>query len=367
LLEEASAAAEPWWQREVFSPRGMRETDRLIFTRELAAMLKADLPLDEALGVVLLQPGLPQRVRAVARRVLDRVREGQSLSQALSAETGSFPEFYWRLVRAGETGGALGEVMSDLSAYLERATEVRGRITSALFYPLLLILAALGAVGVVMTVLLPAVMPLFADAGVSPPAALAAIASTQDFIRHYWMVLLLAGGTLMILAIFSRNDPNVLRLRDRMLLRMPMLGRYFATRETARFARILSAQLKNGVPLLEALHSTGGVMGSTIYKDAVGTAATNVAQGAALSDEMQASGRFSDLAVRLAGVGERTGQLEVMLKRAADIHETVLERDVERLTRLIGPVLTLVVGVFAGGLILSVMQAILSLNDLALR
>lgn len=367
ILEAAPSARLPWWQREVFAPRGLNDADRLSLTRELAALLKAELPLDEALGIVLLQPGLPQRVRGASRRILDRVREGQSLSQALAAEPSSFPDFYWRLVRAGETGGSLGNVMTELTSYLERAAEVRGRVTSALFYPFLLLLAALGAVLVIMLVLLPAVMPLFEDAGVSPPLALQAIAAVQHAVRDFWPLIAVALATLAVAFVFMRRENGVRRALDRLTLGLPLFSRIITTRETARFSRILSSQIRSGVPLLEGLRSTSSVMGNAVFAQALETAAGNVAEGATLSHELQASGRFSDLAVRLTAAGERTGQLDAMLARAAQIHETVLERDVDRLTRLIGPILTLVVGVFAGGLILSVMQAILSINDLALK
>lgn len=366
--EARAPAAEPWWQREILLPRtGLKEADRVVFTRELAAMLKADLPLDEALGVVLLQPGLPARVKATTRRVLDRVREGQSLSLALQSEKGAFPEFYWRLVRAGETGGALGEVMGELSGYLDRAADVRGRLASALFYPALLILAALAAVLVIMLVLLPAVMPLFADAGVTPPLALAAIAALRDAALDYWP--LLAAGVIALAfaaAALARNDAARAGF-DALALKLPLAGRIIGTRETARFCRILSTQMRNGVPLLDALAATAGVMRNARYRQAVAEVARNVSEGANFSRELSDAAVFSDLTVRLAGVGERTGQLDAMLKRSADIHEAILERDMDRLTRLIGPLLTLFVGVFAGGLILSVMQAILSINDLALR
>lgn len=367
-VEEAKDKVEVrWWQREVFAAQGLREADRLAFTRELAALLKADLPVDEALGVVLLQPGLSARVKAVTGRIHEEVRGGQSLSRALAAEGSSFPEYYWRLVSAGETGGALGDVMGDLSGYLDRAAEVRGRISAALAYPMLLLAAAIAAVLVIMLVLIPAVMPLFADAGVAPPLVLEALAGIEKFARAHWLAILIAGGVATVALAVLGQDRGMRQLRDRFLLKLPVVKGMIATRETARLSRILATQMKNGVPLLDALGGIAGVMGNRVYRQAVGEVAAGIAEGAPLSRELARTGLFSELAIRLTGVGEKTGQLEIMLTRAADIHEAALQRSIDRLTRMLGPLLTLAVGLLAGGLILSVMQAILSINDLALR
>lgn len=367
-LEEAGAAsAVPWWQRQVFAPRGLNDAERLAFTRELSALLKADLPVDEALDVVLLQPGLSARLKRVVSDVRDGVRQGQSLSRALGSGPAPFPEFYWRLVAAGEAGGGLAEALGDLAQYLERAAEVRARVASALAYPLLLLAAALGAVLVIALVLVPAVMPLFEDAGMTPPAVLAGLAAGSGFVRAHAFSMLAAslGAALAVAA--GLRDPRGRRWLDRVLVTLPVAGPTIAMRETARLARVLSAQIKNGVPLLDGLAATAPAMGNAVYKDAVTQLSARVSEGATLSKELAAGGLFSDLAVRLAGVGERTGQLDTLLARAAEIHEQALQRRIDRMTRLIGPVLTLATGLLAGGLILSVMQAILSINDLALR
>ena len=367
VRETGDAPPLPWWQREVFAPKGLNEDERLTLTRELATLVKAELPLDEALGVVVLMPGLSARARALTSRILDGVREGQSLSQALAGQGDAFPEFFWRLVRAGEAGGSLGEALSELSALLERSSEMRSRVASAMLYPVLLMIAALAAVLVIVLVLLPAVMPLFAEAGVEPPIVLRFMSSMQAAVTTHWQITVLAFGALALAALVLRHDAGFQAARDQLVLRAPVFGRLTAVRETARFCRTMSALLKNGVPLLEALRSTAGVLTNRVYATATGAIAGAVSEGATLSQQMLASKLFPELAVRLAAAGEKTGQIDGMLARAAAIHESMLERDVDRLTRLIGPVLTVVVGLFTGGLILSVMQAILSINDLALR
>ncbi|MEZ5901251.1 MAG: type II secretion system F family protein [Hyphomicrobiaceae bacterium] len=358
---------EPWWRREILTSSGMRASERLVFTRELAAMLKAQLPIDEALGVVQLQPGLPRGVREMTSRLLENVRQGRSLSQALAEEETAFPEFYWRLVRSGETSGSVADAVAALASYLERGAQIRSRVTSALVYPMLLVLVAVIAIVVLMFVLLPAIMPLFQDAGVVAPMALRVTQATRNFVVDHWLVACVGLLSLIFLSLWLGRTTSVRRTLDRVMLRIPLLGRAIKTSETGRFSRVLATQIKNGVPLIDALKATEGVMANLIYKDAVDGITRSVSEGSALSHELKTTLLFTDLAARLVAVGERTGQLEAMLERSAAVHEATLEREVDRMTALLGPLLTLGVGGFVGALMLSVMQAILSINDLALR
>ncbi|MGL4397057.1 MAG: type II secretion system F family protein [Hyphomicrobium sp.] len=367
IMQTDKAVDPRWWQRELFSGAGLNDDERLAFTRELATLLAADLPLDDALGVFILMPSASPRVRRLAVDIQERVRQGQSLSLALQAKQEAFPEYFWRLVKAAETSGALSDVMGDLAALQERHAEMRRRVSAALLYPIILMFAAAAAVLVIMTVLLPAVMPLFAEAGIEPPLALRIMSSVQAAFTTYWHVTAISVGLAVTAVLVMRRDAGVRAAVDAVKLKLPMFGRLIALGQTGRYCRTLSALLKNGVPLLDALGSTAGVLTNRVFARTTAMLAVPVAEGAMLSSEMQKAKVFSELSVRLAAVGERTGQLDGMLARAAAIHEVMYERDIDRMTRLIGPLLTLVVGVFTGGLIVSVMQAILSINDLALR
>lgn len=364
-IEASSEAGRvPWWQKEIFAPAPLRDGERLAFTRELSALIAAELPVDEALEILSLQPGLPSRVKVVSEGVLRGVREGRSLGGALSA-SGAFPLFYTRLVSAGETSGSLKEALGDLARTLERNGELRTKVTSALAYPAVLCAVAAGALAVVTFVLIPAVMPLFADAGVAPPLLLSGLDALSRAAGSYGFE---AGAVAVLCAVLVSllwRQGSVRLWRDRIALRLPVAGRLIRTGESGKLARLLAMQLKNGVPLVDALAALEPVMGNAQVGAAVKETAGRVREGATLSRELAKSGVFEDILVRLAGIGERTGQLEAMLVRAAAINETALQRALERLTQMLGPLLTLVIGVLAGGIILSVMQAILSINDLA--
>ncbi len=367
-LIEGDAAPEPrWWERQLFVPAGFSYRNLALLTRELATLVKAELPLDEALRIARLQPLMPKRAQQMVGLVLARVLEGASLSEALEAQGGAFPQYYAHVVRAGEAAGTLGQALEDLAGFLERATEFRGRITSALLYPALLLVAAAGTLLVIMTVLVPTIAPLFQEAGAQPPFIVQVLLDVQRVIATHWLLtLLVAGAATGGLTALSRNARWRL-WRDGMILRIPLVSTLVQSGQTATMTRTLGTLIRNGVPILQALQITGSVLGNRAMAAAVRTCANEVKEGATLAGSLARTGVFPELAVRLTGVGEQTGQLDAMLERVGSIYEAALQRHLLRLTNLLTPVLTLVIGLLVGGLLLSVMGAIVGLNELALR
>ena len=367
VAEDKASATERWWEREVFGGGSISVAGLALLTRELATLIKADLPLDEAIRIVSLQPLIPARIRRVTEAVLDSVRNGESLSSALAARGNEFPEYYWRLVQAGESSGTLGDVLEDISTFLERSNEVRSQVGSALLYPAVLLLAAIAALSIIMTVLLPTVVPLFKDAGAKPPATLQFLLTAQDAVARNWLIMLVA-LVCVILAAFVAARNQAWRLAfDRFVLRLPVIGQLAQARETARFARTLATLIRNGVAMLEALRISGAVLQNRAFVRAVAEAGDSLKEGNTLSAPLLQSKLFSELSLRLIAIGERTGQLDTMLMRVATIFEATLQRQLARLLSLLTPILTLLIGGLVGGLILSVMNAILSVNELAFQ
>src|SRR5258705_9263448 len=177
-----SAPSLPWWQQEVFGSRRLTQQNIALFTRELATLVKAELPIDEALRIVVLQPLISARTRQAIAGVLARVLDGASLSEALGAQQGAFPEYYWRIVHAGEASGTLGIALEDLAHLLDRSMEFRSRVASALVYPATLMIAAGGALIIVLTILVPTIAPMFKEAGKEPPAVIGSLIALQDFL-----------------------------------------------------------------------------------------------------------------------------------------------------------------------------------------
>ena len=367
LTEAIAESSLPWWQREVFGTGRLSSQNLAVFTRELASLVKAELPIDEALRIVAVQPMLPARLRRITNATLERVLEGEALSDAFTAQGNAFPEFYARLVESGEMTGSLSDVLDDLAKVLERTAETRSRVGSALVYPAVLMIAAVVAMGVILGVLIPTLLPIFEDAGVQPPVLIRVLSGAQKFVAAHWLVIaILAGAGIVALAIAARS-PQLRLAIDRAILRLPLIGSLIERRETARLARTLAVLTRNGVPILDTMRIASGVLSNRAYALAVRQAGEEIKEGGTLSGPLTRSGLFPDLFLRLTAVGEKTGQMDTMQIRVAEIFETAVERQVERLTGLITPVLTLLIGGVVGGLIISVMGAIFSVNDLALK
>lgn len=365
--EDSASPPRRWWEQELFSGGAIGAGNLAVFTRELATLVKADLTVDEALRIVRLQPLMPSRLKATIGGLLDDVRAGKSLSGAMSARGVAFPEYYWRLVQSGEVSGSLGDVLDDIAVYLEETSEFRSQVFSALLYPAVLLVAAVVAVGVIMGVLLPSVVPIFEDAGVALPASIEILVKTQNAIAENWLIVcgvllaLTAGGV----ALLQRGSTRA--VLDRWLLKVPFLGSMMASSETARLARTLATLTRNGVPLVEALRISGAVLRNRAFVAAVAECRELLQQGEGLTKPLERSGLFSELALRLMAVGEQTGQLEPMLMRIATIYEVTVRRQLTRVLTLVTPALTVLIGFAVGGLILSVMGAIMSVNELAIQ
>jgi general secretion pathway protein F len=367
LVEGGRIPTPRWWEREILLSSGSLGRGMALLTRELATLVKADLPVDEALRIAHVQPLMPARVRQTIARVLGRVLEGASLSEAFQAEGRAFPAYYVHVVRAGEAAGTLGPTLDELAGFLERSAEFRARVGLALLYPAMLVVAAAAAVAVIMTVLIPTIAPLFTDAGVEPPLIIGFLLGLQGALASHWLLALSAmTATALGLLVVSRSAGWRL-WRDRQLLRLPLVAGLVENGQTAIMTRTLATLLRNGVPMLQALQIAGDVLSNRAMAAALRECAGEVKEGATLSGAMGRAGLFPELALRLAAVGEQTGQLDAMLDRVGGIYELALQRQLGRLTNLLTPVLTLAMGALVGGLLLSVMGAIASVNELALR
>ncbi len=367
-LEEAGAGPETaWWQRDITLSRRLSGRALADFLRDLSGLVSANLPIDDALRIIAEQPTVKPAVRAVTADLLERVTSGASLAEAMAAADGVFPPFVIRLVGAGEISGSLDSVLVDLSRHLEQASARASKVATQLLYPAILVIAAAIALTVVTLVLVPAVRPLFDDAGAPPPAIIAALSWVADFVSGHGALLF--GSIFAIiwaLFIFQRSESGRLA-RDRILLETPVLGTVLRQSETARLSRSLAALIRNGVPLTEALGIVAGVLTNTALGATVAKIQREVEEGRRLSAEFQRSAAFPALLPRLIQVGEETGQLEGMLVKVAEVYERSVENRLERLLSLLTPVLIALIGGFVGFLVISVMNAILSANALVVQ
>jgi len=335
-----------------------------ILTGELATMLQAGLPLDQALAV-MIEVSESRAVREMLASVARAVAEGTSLSEAMAKQTGVFPTFYLSMLRAGEAGGVLKDVLLRLVELMARSRQARERVRSSLLYPAILVATAGVSMVVLMTVVLPQFRILFADAGDRIPQLTRVVMATSDALLDsgpMMLAALLAAGLLTMQAL---RRPTARLAWDRWLLRLPGLGGMITRGAVARFARTLSTLHTNGVPLPQALSLVRDTVGNGALAVALDGVRVELTQGRGLTEPLRRTGLFPPLALHMLHVGEESGHLNEMLLRVADVYDGEVERAVERLLTLLVPVVTLGLGLIIAVIIASILVAILSINDLA--
>ncbi len=336
-----------------------------VFTREIATLLYAGLPLDRTLEI-LVELSENEKVRRLLLRVRDDVRGGASLSAAMEAQQGVFSRFYLNMVRAGEAGGALGPVLMRITEFMERAKELKETVKSALVYPVILILVAVTSVMMLLVFVVPQFSKMFEQSGKTLPLPTQLVIAAGDFVRHDWWMLALGAFALYVLINQQLSNPSSRYRWDGWFLSLPLIGDLVAKIEVARFSRSLGTLLGNGVSLLSALFIIKETLNNSVMAEGLDGVATQLKEGLGLGKPMMETGLFPKLAVHMVMVGEETGQLEEMLLRVADVYDSEVQSAVKRMLSLMEPVLILGLGLVIGGIIMSIMMAILSANDLAL-
>ena len=333
------------------------------FTRGLAVMLGAGLDLDRSLRF-LIETAPNRRVATLLDGLRATVRDGAPLTAALSRHPATFPPLYLGMVRAGEVGGRLAPTLERLAGLLERQRAMAAGIRSALIYPSILLVAAIGSIALLLTSV-PQFVPLFAQNGAALPASTQFLVDAGDAVSAWGLPALAAllAGFALFRAAMRRPGPRL--ARDRLLLRVPVLGGLIRDVLAARFGRALGTLLVNGVPLIGALEVARGALGNREAEAVVDRAALTARGGEDLSATLQASGVFPPRLTTLLRLGHETAQLGPMALRAAEIHEEAARLGMERLVALLVPAITVVMGGVIAGIVSSLLLAMLSLNDLA--
>ena len=344
--------------------RGMGRQAVTDMTRELSVMLAAGQDLDRSLRFIAETAPSP-RVLATVEALRRTVRDGGTLATALAEHPETFPRLYVGLVRAGEAGGTLAPTLDRLASLMERERALASTVTSAMIYPALLTLVATGSITLLLTQVLPQFVPLFEQNGAVLPRSTQIVIAVGDVVSTYGLYALLLAGMLFLVARQGLKRPGVRLVADRMLLRLPIIGRLAREVLAARFTRTLGTLLINGVPLIGALGIVRDAVGNAAGVQAIERATISAKGGAGLSRPLKESGLFPLRTTDLLRLGEETAQLGAMALRAAEIHEEKTRLGVQRLVALLVPVITIVMGVAIAGIVSSLLLAMLGLNDLA--
>jgi general secretion pathway protein F len=339
--------------------------DLLVFTHELSTLLAAGLPLDRGLSI-LAELSDSAEMKRVTRDVLQSVQRGKSLAEALGAHPKVFEPLYVNMVKAGEIGGVLDQVLLRLTDYLERADELKQEVRSAMVYPCILLLSSLASVTVLLTYVLPKFATIFTQSGQAMPFSTRMLMGASDAMRSYWWVGLLIGGAAGIGFTHYIRTPAGRLQWDHLKLRLILIGELTKKVAVARFARTLGTLLKSGVPMLQALEIVREVAGNVVLAQSIEEVKVGVRGGSGVAAPLSHSAVFPPLALQMISVGEETGRLDEMLVQVAEYFDKDVRASVKRLTSLLEPVLLLVGGVVVAFVVLSMFSAIFSINNMPL-
>jgi general secretion pathway protein F len=342
--------------------RRLSQKDLLIVTQELSTLLSAGLPLDRSLATLTELADKPD-LKAVLGDVLQSVRGGKSLAEALSKHR-FFPSLYVNMVRAGEVGGFLEAVLERLLEYLERSQELRDEARAALAYPVVLTAAMGVSILVLLTYVLPKFSALFDDMGKALPLSARVVMAVSEAVRNYWWLGLALIAAVVFAVRYYLRTPKGSLAWDQWKLRLLVVGDVVRKMEVAKIARTLGTLLKSGVPMVQALGIVKEITGNQVVARSLAEVEVGVREGAGVSEPLARSGVFPPLAIQMIAVGEDTGKLDEMLLKVAGYFDREVRVRIQQFTRLLEPVLILVMGLAVGFIVVSMLSAIFSVNDL---
>ncbi len=364
--QRASADANAkWWDQLPILRPSVGSRDLSLVTRQLATLVNASAPVEEALQAIALQAEKPG-VRTTLLSVRAGVTEGLKLSQAMGAQSHVFDPLYRSMVAAGESSGTLGPVLERLADHLEKGQAMRAKVTAALVYPAFLAITALGIVIMLMTFVVPKVVDQFDSMGRDLPRLTEILIALSDGVRDYGLYAAIALGLGIIAFVRALQAPGFRRRVDGAMLHLPIIGRLMRELQAARLARTLASLIASGTPVLEGLTAARGTVSNTVMKDAIGEVVTQVREGTSLSAALRRAKAFPPLVVYMAAMGEKSGQLDTMLVKAADYMEAEFEAVTGTVLGLLEPAIIILMGAVVGTIIMAILLPILQFNSGAL-
>ncbi|RRD56845.1 type II secretion system F family protein [Comamonadaceae bacterium OH2545_COT-014] len=350
-------------KRRMRSGKRIKPRDIAVFTRQLATMMKAGVPLLQAFDIVGRGNANPS-VTKLLNDIRADVETGTSLSAAFRKYPIYFNSLYCNLVEAGEAAGILEDLLDRLATYMEKTEAVKSKIRSALMYPVAVIVVAFVVVAIIMIFVIPAFKEVFSNFGADLPApTLFVISMSEFFVAYWWLIFgVLIGGTYFFMQAWKRNE-KVQMFMDRLLLKVPIFGDLVEKSVIARWTRTLSTMFAAGVPLVEALDSVGGASGNSVYKIATDKIQREVSTGTSLTAAMTNVNLFPSMVIQMTAIGEESGALDHMLGKAADFYESEVDEMVAGLSSLMEPIIIVILGTVIGGIVVSMYLPIFKLGQ----
>src|SRR5438552_540872 len=350
-------------KRQTFRGGGrVSEKDITFFTRQLATMLRAGVPLLQCFEIVARGHKNPRFARLMMD-IKSRVESGSSLSQAFREHPGQFDALYCNLVNAGETAGILDGILDRLATYKEKILAIKSKIKSALFYPISVVTVAIIVVWVIMVFVIPAFKTVFANFGANLPAPTLIVIGISDFFVSYWwaMAAIVAGALITFFVLLRRSEAFRYAI-DRLSLKLPIIGGIVEKATIARWTRTLSTMFAAGVPLVESLDAVAGASRNAVFAAGTRKIQTEVSTGTSLTNAMHNTGLFPSMVLQMTQIGEESGSLDGMLSKVADFFEREVDDAVAALSSLLEPIIIVFLGVVIGGLVVALYLPIFKLG-----
>ncbi|WP_137892633.1 type II secretion system F family protein [Ramlibacter sp. 2FC] len=350
-------------KRRMGAGKKIKPKDLAIFTRQLATMMKAGVPLLQSFDIVGRGNANP-RVTKLLNDIRTDVETGTSLNNAFRKFPMYFDSLYCNLIEAGEAAGILEQLLDRLATYMEKTEAIKSKIKSALMYPIAVIVVAFVVVTVIMIFVIPSFKEVFSSFGADLPApTLFVIGMSEFFVAYWWLIFgSLGGGLYFFFQAWKRNE-KVQRFMDRLLLKLPVFGTLIEKSVIARWTRTLSTMFAAGVPLVEALDSVGGAAGNTVYAIATERIQQEVSTGTSLTAAMTNARIFPSMVLQMCAIGEESGSIDHMLGKAADFYEAEVDDMVAGLSSLMEPIIIVILGVVIGGIVVSMYLPIFKLGQ----
>src|ERR1043165_2851571 len=343
---------------------GVKKVEIAAFTRQRATLVKAGIPLADALGA-LVEQVTNVRFKAPLSEVRSAVNEGSSFGDALARPPKLFDELFVSMVRAGEVAGNLDEVLTRLADFLEGSQKLKSKVTSAMVYPLVMVGVGSIIMAVLMVKVIPNITQMFKQQGKTLPINTRMLIASSDFFRNWWWGLIIGlVGALFWFVSWTRSKEGR-HTWDAFTLRLPVVGELSRTINVSRFARTLGTMLQAGVPMLRALDTAKQIVGNVLIQQAVEDAKRAVTEGESLAQTLKKSGQFPATMIHMVAVGEKAGQLEQMLERIAVAYESEIDTKLSRLTALLEPLMLVVMGGTVAFIVFSILQPIMDLGQLS--
>ena len=352
-------------KQSILAKKGkVSEKDVTLFTRQLATMMKAGVPLLQSFDIV----GKGHSNPAVSKLLFDiksDVETGSSLSAAFRKYPLHFDALFCNLINAGEQAGILDTLLDRLATYKEKILAIKSKIKSALFYPISIVVVAFIITAVIMIFVVPAFKELFTSFGADLPAPTLLVMAISDiFVQWWWAIFGAIGGGIWFFFYTWKRSLAMQATMDRLILKIPVFGELIRKATIARFARTLATMFSAGVPLVEALDSVAGASGNRVYYDATKRVQSEISTGTSLTVAMQNSEVFPNMVLQMTAIGEESGALDSMLSKVADFYEAEVDDAVDALSSLMEPIIMVVLGTLIGGLVVAMYLPIFKLGEI---